>query len=151
MGLRPSLVPVILDFLEDRSMVVKFNSAISKWYDLVGGSPQGSWNGQNSYIVSSDDNADGVPQDDQYKYCDDLSILELVMLGSLLTEYNFYEHVASDVGIDQKFLSPQHLSTQYNLDQIALWTKNNLMRLNENKTSLLYLQEQDRALLQGSH
>ena len=137
MGLRPSLVPVILDFLEDRSMVVKFNSAISKWYDLVGGSPQGSWNGQNSYIVSSDDNADGVPQDDQYKYCDDLSILELVMLGSLLTEYNFYEHVASDVGIDQKFLSPQHLSTQYNLDQIALWTRNNLMRLNENKTSYI--------------
>ena len=76
-------------------MVVKFKSAISKWYDLVGGSPQGSWNGQNSYIVSSDDNADSVPQDDQYKYCDDLSILELVMLGSLLTEYNFYKHVAS--------------------------------------------------------
>jgi hypothetical protein len=137
MGLRPSLVPVILEFLEDRKMVVRYNSATSKWYDLVGGSPQGSWNGQNSYIVGSDDNADHVPLEDQYKYCDDLSILELLMIGTLLTHYDFLNHVASDVGIDQLFLDPQHTSTQSNLDQIATWTSNNLMRLNESKTSYI--------------
>ena len=137
MGLRASIVPIILDFLEDRKMVVKYNTASSRWYDLVGGSPQGSWNGQNSYIVSSDDSADSVPQEDQYKYCDDLSILELIMIGHILTEYNFLEHVASDIGVDQKFLSPQYLSTQYNFDQIARWTESNLMRLNEKKTSYI--------------
>ena len=137
MGLRASIVPIILDFLEDRKMMVKYNTASSKWYDLVGGSPQGSWNGQNSYIVSSDDSADSVPQDDQYKYCDDLSILELIMIGHILTEYNFLEHVASDIGVDQKFLSPQYLSTRYNFDQIARWTESNFMRLNEKTTSYI--------------
>ena len=59
------------------------------------------------------------------------------MIGSLLTSYDFLNHVASDVGIDQLFLDPQHTSTQSNLDQIATWTNNNLMRLNESKTSYI--------------
>ena len=101
------------------------------------GGPQGSWSGQQSYIISSDDNADCVPEDDQYKYCDDLSILELLLLGDALTEYNFMEHVASDVGVDQRFLSAQGLATQLNLDKIALWTENNLMQLKESKTNYL--------------
>ena len=42
MGLRPSIVPIILEFLEDRKMTVKYNTSTSKWHDLVGGSPQGS-------------------------------------------------------------------------------------------------------------
>ena len=62
--------------------------------------------------MSSDDNASFVDQDD-------LSILELVLLGDILTEYNFYQHVASDVGIDELYLNPQGLSTQINLDKIS--------------------------------
>ena len=49
------------------------------------------------------------------------------MLGDILTEYNFYQHVASDVGVDELFLNPQGLATQMNLDKIALWTEENLM------------------------
>jgi hypothetical protein len=78
-----------------------------------------------------------VPEEDQYKYCDDLSILELVLVGEILTEYNFKEHVASDVGIDQKFLPPQQLRMQQHLNSVAEWTDNNLMRLNEDKTNYL--------------
>ena len=85
-------------------MSVKFNGEESTLFPLVGGGPQGSWTGQASYIISSDDNADSVPEDDRYKFCDDLSILELIMLGDALTEYNFMDHVASDVGVDQQFL-----------------------------------------------
>ena len=44
------------------------------------------------------------------------------------------EHVASDVGVDQRFLSPQGLETQLALDKIALWTDENLMQLKESKT-----------------
>ena len=57
------------------------------------------------------------------------------MLGDLLTEYTFLEHVASDVGIDQQFL-PTH-GTQINLDKIAMWTENNLMKLKESKTNYI--------------
>ena len=59
------------------------------------------------------------------------------MLGDILTEYNFYQHVASDVGVDELFLNPQGLATQMNLDKIALWTEENLMLLRESKTDYL--------------
>jgi hypothetical protein len=71
--------------------------------------------------------------------------MELVMLGNILTEYNFYEHVASDVGVDERFLSPQGLQTQTNLDKIACWTEDNLMLLRESKTDyLVFTRVQDR-------
>jgi hypothetical protein len=76
-----------------------------------------------------------VPEDDQYKYSDDLSILELVMLADILTEYNFLDHVASDIGVDQLYFPAQ--GTQINLDKIALWTQDNLMMLKESKTNYI--------------
>ena len=131
------MINILIEFLDSRKMTVKYNSAESSLFTLVGGGPQGSWTGQESFIVSSDDNASFVDQDDRFKYCNDLSILELIMLGDILTEYNFYQHVASDVGVDELFLNPQGLATQMNLDKIALWTEENLMLLRESKTDYL--------------
>ena len=135
MGLRPSLVSVIIKFLENRQMSVNFNGQESSLFSLVGGGPQGSWTGQETYIAASNDNADCVDEDNRFKFCDDLSILELLMLGDILTEYNFLEQVASDVGIDQKFLPTQ--GTQINLDKIAMWTEDNLMKLKESKSNYI--------------
>ena len=114
-------------------MSVKFNQKESKIHKLIGGGPQGSQTGQESYTVSSDDNAYHVPEKDRYKYCDDLHMLELVMIGEILVEYDVIEHVASDVGIGQKFLAPEQCTTQANLNQVATWTASNLMVLNEGK------------------
>ena len=41
-----------------------------------------------------------------------LSVLELVMLNSLLTEYNFKQHVASDIEIDEQYVPASSLETQ---------------------------------------
>ena len=60
--------------------------------------------------------------------------MELIALGSIPTEYNFKEHVASDIALDQLFLSPTNFKTQENLNDIQNWTSSNLMRLNEKKT-----------------
>ena len=133
MGIRPSLIPILIEFLTDRQMSAKFNQKESKLHNLIGGGPQGSQTGQTSYTVTSDDNAYHVPTADRYKYCDDLHILELVMIGDILIEYNFLDHVASDVGIDQRFLDPSRCQTPENLNQVALWTDRNLMLLNEKK------------------
>ena len=57
MGCRPSIVPIVMEFLQDRRMTVRYNSAWSRWHSLVGGFPQGSWLGQMSYIAASDDAA----------------------------------------------------------------------------------------------
>ena len=83
--------------------------------------------------MQSNDNADSVSPKDRFKFIDDLSVLQLVLLSGLLTEYNFHQHVASDISVSQKFLSSDKYPMQKNLDQIAEWTKNNLMKLNEAK------------------
>ena len=73
-----------------------------------------------------------MDEEDRYKYCDDLSIIELLMIGNLLTDYDFYSHMTSDIGIDQKYLPTEHLHSQTNLDTLSSWTSDNLMRLNKN-------------------
>jgi hypothetical protein len=45
--------------------------------------------------------------------------------------------VASDIGVGEKFLPPNEIDTQKNLDSISDWTDRNLMRLNESKTNYL--------------
>ena len=78
-----------------------------------------------------------MPIEDQFKYCDDLQVLELVVLGDILTEYNFKNHVASDVGIGQQFLDPESFGMQEKLNTIATWTDENLMKLNEEKSNYI--------------
>ena len=116
-------------------MKVKFNGETSDFLPLVGGGPQGTLIGQLEYIVQSNDNADIVCPEDRFKYIDDLSILHLVCLSGLLVEYNFAEHVASDVGVDQSFLPAISYGTQDSLNFISNWTKENLMQLNAAKCS----------------
>ena len=91
------------------------------------------------YLVQSNDNADIVPPEDRFKYIDDLSILQLVCLFGLLSEYNFFQHVASDVGVDQEYLPATNYSTQQSLDYISDWTSENLMKLNEAKSSYMVI------------
>ena len=95
--------------------------------------------GQLEYIVQSNDNADIVCPEDRFKYIDDLSILQLVCLSGLLVEYNFAEHVASDVGVDQVFLPAISYGTQDSLNFISNWKKNHLMQLNEAKCSYMII------------
>ena len=75
----------------------------------MGGGPQGTLIGKLEYLVQSNDNADIVCPEDRLKYIDDLSVLQLVLLSGLLVEYNFVEHVASDIGTDQLGFTTQQL------------------------------------------
>ena len=68
---------------------------------------------------------------------DDLTVLELVMLGGLLTEYNFKQHVASDIGIDELYVPASSLQTQDNLNSIDDWTTRNRMKLNKDKSNYM--------------
>ena len=137
MGVRPSLVPVLASYLSDRQMQVKYNGTYSSTYQLPGRGPLGTLVGLIEYFVQSNDNADCVDPGLRFKYVDDLTILELVMLGMWLSEYNFKQHVASDIGIDEKFVDPSNLKTQANLNTIADWTNQNQMKLNETKSNYM--------------
>ena len=79
--------------------------------------------------MQSDDNSDCVDSKDRFKYIDDLSILQLIFLSGLLVEYNFMEHVPSDIGADGKYLPPESFETQNYLNYISNRTKENKMKL----------------------
>ena len=74
-GVCASLINVLIDFLGDRKISVKYNSEESQLHSLIGGGPQGSWTRQQAYLVASDDDASFISEEDRYKFCDDLSIL----------------------------------------------------------------------------
>ena len=137
LGVRPSLIPLLASYLTDRKMQVKFNGEVSEFLGLIGGGPQGTLLGGLEYLVQSNDNADNVQPEDRFKYIDDLSILQLILLSGLLVEYNFHQHVASDVGVDMTYLPPASHAAQDNLNTITTWTQQNLMRLNEAKSKYM--------------
>lgn len=137
MGVRPELVPVLASYLTDRKMQVRFNNYFSSTHPLPGGGPQGTLIGLIEYLVQSNDNADCVDPEMRFKYVDDLTILELLLLSGLLTEYNFRQHVASDIGIDELYVPATSFKTQDNINQIQEWTTDNLMQLNGLKSSYM--------------
>jgi hypothetical protein len=137
LGVRPSLIPLLASYLTDRKMQVKFNGELSQFLALIGGGPQGTLLGQIEYLVQSNDNADIVSPDDRFKYIDDLSVLQLICLSGLLIDYDFQHHVASDVGVDDQFLPAEHYQMQDSLDYISNWTKDNLMKINEEKCNYM--------------
>ena len=135
LGIRPSLIPLLIDYITDRKMSVKFNSDVSSIYKLIGGGPQGTVLGQTQYTIASNDVARDVDDDDRYKYCDDLTVIELVCLSVILTDYDILKHIPSDIGIDQTFLPADSYSMQKSLDHITEWTDQNKMQLNPSKSN----------------
>ena len=101
---------------------MRYNDAYSSNNSLPGGGSQGNLVGLIEYFVQSNDNADCVDPDLRFKYVDDLTVLELVMLAGILSEYNFKQHVASDIGIDEKYVAPENLKTQDTLAKLVDWT-----------------------------
>ena len=137
LGVRPALIPLLVSYLTDRTMQVKFNGEMSAFLALIGGGPQGTLLGGLEYLAQSNDNANSVPPMDRFKYVDDLSILQLICFSGLLLEYNFVNHVASDIGVDQLYLPAKSYTTQNSLDEISNWTKDNLMKLNVAKCNFM--------------
>ena len=136
-GVRPSLIPVLVSYLKDRKMKVKFNGQESQEHSLNGGGPQGTLLGGIEYLVNSNDNADSVEPEDRFKYIDDLSVLHLIIMTGLLTSYDFRSHVASDIHIDRQYLPPDAFGTQCALDSISDWTHSNMMKFNHDKSTYI--------------
>ena len=139
MGVRSSLVPLLISYLSDRSMRVKFNGQLSDVLTLIGGGPQGTLLGLIEYLVQSNDNADSISKENRFKFVDDLSMLELIALGDILVNYDFQNHVASDIANDDLYLPPENFDMQSNLDKIAEWTHSNKMKINTNKSNYMFL------------
>ena len=137
LGVRPALIPIIISYMSNRRMIVKFKGAKSKPTPLIGGGPQGTLLGGIQYNVSNDCSREDIRNEDRYKYFDYLNILELLALTELFSQYNFKNHVASDIGINQPYLPPEKFNMQKKLNSISEWSQKNLMMLNESKCSYI--------------
>ena len=92
-------------------MKVRFNREYSSIHHLPGGGAQGTFLGVLQYLVQSNDNANCVEKYMRFKFVDDLTVLELLLLGDWLANYNFKLHVANDIGIEENYISPDNLKT----------------------------------------
>ena len=129
-GIRSSITKILIDFMNERKMEVKMNGYSSTSYDLIGGSPQGSILGQLLYIIGSDDVADDFPEDDKYKYIDDLAVLDAVKTSDKLVDYDVWQQVPSDIATGEKFLAPHTFKSQTTNNTMQTWTAQNKMEIN---------------------
>ena len=106
MGLCRSLIPLICDFLTDRTQRVKIGKSVSEWAQVNAGVPQGTKLGPVLFLVMVNDL--NTLHSDNWKYVDDLTISEIIPKYS-------------------------HSNMQYELDHISNWCDLNYMKLNSKK------------------
>ena len=137
-GVRPSLIPTLISFFQDRSMVVKWKGCFSSSRKLPGGGPQGGSLGIIEYTSQSNDNTDFLDEKEKFKFIDDLSVLEIInLILQGISSYNPKQQVPSDIAIGNKFIPSEHLQSQSYLDAISQWTNSKKMKLNCDKSKYM--------------
>ena len=137
-GVRPSIIPVLISFFQNREMVVKWKGLLSRMRPLPGGGPQGGTLGIEEYLSQNKDNVEFLKEDEKFKFIDDLSILEIINLLSIgLANYNIHNHVPSDIGTDRLYIDSANLKSQEHLEKISSWTDEKKMKLNTDKTNYM--------------
>ena len=97
-GVRPSLIPLLISYFEDRQMRVKWHGHLSQPRKLPGGGAMGASLGNWEFLSQTNDNADCVPIEDRFKFVDDLSTLEVINLLTIgLSSFYMKQQVPSDV------------------------------------------------------
>ena len=137
-GVRKSLIPVLINYFQNRRMKVKWHGKISSIRNMPGGGPQGCYLGQQEYSSQSNDSGHCVPSKDRFKFVDDMSLLEIINLVTRgLASYNFKNHVASDIAIGDSYLPPENIKSQNYLDSVQEWTDGKKMKLNHKKSKVM--------------
>ena len=104
-GVRPALIPLLINYFQNRRMRVKWKGIYSRIRKLNGGGPQGALFGILEYLGLSNDNADMVSTEDRFKFVDDLTVLEIInLLMTEISSYDLHEHVPSDIPVHNKYI-----------------------------------------------
>ena len=137
-GVRPSLIPLLINYFQDRQMSVKWHGCQSVPRSINGGGPQGATLGILEYLSQSNNSADCVSEEDRFKFVDDLTVLEIVNLLTIgITCFNIKQQVPSDIITSNQFIPSSNLRSQDYLDRINLWTKNQKMIINQKKSKIM--------------
>ena len=134
-GVRPALIPVLVNFFQDRQMKVRWHGCESTSRTINGGGPQGATIGLLEYLSQSNNCADNVNQSDRFRFLDDLSVLEIVNLLTVgISSFNIKQQIPSDIPIHNQYIPPDNLLSQEWLNEINDWTMQQKMMINEKKT-----------------
>ena len=137
-GVRSSLIPMLVNYFQDREMSVKWHGCRSVPRQIKGGGPQGATLGILEYLSQSNDSADCVNIRDRFKFVDDLTVLEVVNLLTVgISSFNIRAQVPTDIPEHNQFIPPHNLQSQDWLDQIDNWTQNQKMLINVKKTKTM--------------
>ena len=144
-GVRSSLIPLLINYFQDRQMSVKWHGHQSVPRIIKGGGPQGATLGLLEYLSQSNDSANCVNVADRFKFVDDLSILEIVNLLTVgITSFNIKQQIPTDIPTHNQFIPPENLDSQEWLNQINEWTKKKKMQINSKKTKTMIFNFTDR-------
>ena len=137
-GVRPSLIPLLISYFEDREMRVKWHGKMSQSRRLPGGGAMGASLGNWEFLSQTNDNADCVPEEDRFKFVDDLTTLEVINLLTVgLSSFFMKNQVPSDIPSHGQFIAGDKLKSQEYLNQINEWTESHKMVISEQKTKAL--------------
>ena len=137
-GVRASLIPLLISYFEDREMRVRWHGEMSETRKLPGGGAMGATLGNWEFLSQTNNNADCVPEDDRFKFVDDLTTLEVISLLTIgLSSFNFKQQVASDIPTHGQFITKDNLKSQDYLDNINSWTEQQKMIINQKKTKAM--------------
>ena len=156
-GIRSSPIPILISYISDRELRVKYKNIYFSAKSLVGGSPHSTWHNVSgfSYNVASSDNCEQscdnlkcfscqdtgyYPESEGYENAFsyyDFKMLELIILSDNIKPYDVFSHVPSDVTTEQLFLHSQDIEMQRMLNNISNWSNKNKMMINERKTKFM--------------
>ena len=118
-GVRNSLIPILINYLQERTIVVKWHGEKSEQLPTNGGGPQGGYLGNLEYLAQSNTSANCVASDSKFKFVDDLTILEkILLLMAGLASHNVKLQVPNDIHMSNQFKPKENLKSQYYLNQM---------------------------------
>ena len=139
-GVRPSLIPILISYFENREMKVKWHGKMSKPRNLPGGGAMGANLGNWEFLSQTNDNADCVPTEDRFKFVDDLSTIEVINLLTIgLSSLYMKNQVPSDIPVHGQFVDSGNTKSQQYLNQINEWTENQKMVISQKKTKAMII------------
>jgi hypothetical protein len=100
------------------------------------GSNLGNW----EFDSQTNHNADCIPEEDRFKFVDDLSFLEIVNLINIgIASHNLRWQVPNDIPLHGQIIPANHLKSQGYIEKISEWTKNQQMVILGKKTKSMVI------------
>ena len=118
-GVRPSLIPLIMSYFEDRQMYVQWHGKESSMRQMPAGGPKGGTVRICSYLSQNNNNADCFKQNLRFMFVDNFTFLEMInWLNVGMASYIVRQQVPSNVPSSHYIIPAENLKTQKDLENI---------------------------------